>query len=1157
MKKIYSFIALMMLLFTGSAQAQSVWDLNVEAGSVATISTEKFYALHCGMNPGYGNNGYLNTGSTMTDPGTYTDEFVFQFVQVDEKTANDETFPVYILKNVGGQYLASAGGWTNKKAEAFRFTCRKSTAMTFAGGASEDWYDYSTQVIDQETLDEGQRENQNCPGSVAAGTWVLCSPTGANFLAYVGNAGLNVYHDTVDWLIYEATAAEMTAYQRLTYYFGIYCTKEVNETNYPVGSNPGMLNSQEVYDRLLAAYNAATTALGITTETDEYYNAVTEELIAAYAAANEATVQVGAGYYTFINQRSQDALRDNGSVTYAQAWTTPEAWTLENVNVVWEVVPAAEEGKFFVRNFLTGNYLGVGPGTSSQFPLATDTVAAYSFPQAEGNKFLISQNGQLMHCDGSYKAVTWNDKNAQGNWHLINVVNADELAGLKATVDSLQNAKKWSELALEASAMLAEKAYTEDGLYLNNGLVTNLDTSYEGTGYNSKDPSEGSVAGMFDGNTGSYFHSSWRADGQPGDYHFVQVDLGKEVSELVIKMTQRQWASAVQPFGGDPRRIALRAPDPDTDPTDPTWVDLTPEGGDTVVYTYATKYPSYAEPLDSTTAILHYTFDQPVQKLRFVVLKTKSNQAFGGNIGPCWHLSELRFYEDVVDPAKAVVPAEVVARLQAAYDAVNDELEKGKFNEATYTELEEAIEAYWESYPDASYLESLIEDARTQAETAAEAESDEPEMGYFYTGASAELNAALDAVEAEMDAKKAEQNGVLSAVQIEGFEADVKAAVAEFNTQLVKPTAGVVYRVKSNSENENIAGNYMYARSSDLTEKGYWGYTGVGESADANYETRLNLLWLVEECGDGLALKNLGTGRYLCNIYTKDAELLEKDTEEWGSSPVNFSATPDAFTFVYSKIPGSFNIQLVDGWFLNTQPTGNMVTWWDMADYNNHFTFEEVESFEEGTITLPVYPNALQGITLPYDVNSVFSQEGNVYKVLGQLDGKLQMEQYEDGEVITAGTPFVVLTGEEEDYISAMPDNITSLDDVLNLEYHYTSKTQNGLVGALNAIEQLPLGVAYFAGKGFELVEEGDGVAAGSAYLNGNIPVAESEGTFSVEIPAGIQDGIQNVTVVRNAENAVYTISGIKVRNNSQAKGALQNLPKGVYIIGGKKVIVK
>ena len=53
----------------------------------------------------------------------------------------------------------------------------------------------------------------------------------------------------------------------------------------------------------------------------------------------------------------------------------------------------------------------------------------------------------------------------------------------------------------------------------------------------------------------------------------------------------------------------------------------------------------------------------------------------------------------------------------------------------------------------------------------------------------------------------------------------------------------------------------------------------------------------------------------------------------------------------------------------------------------------------------------------------------------------------------------------------------------------------------------------------------------------------------------GTEDGISNVNATFNVvNNNVYTINGVKVRN---AGDSLEGLAKGIYIIGGKKVVVK
>ena len=67
------------------------------------------------------------------------------------------------------------------------------------------------------------------------------------------------------------------------------------------------------------------------------------------------------------------------------------------------------------------------------------------------------------------------------------------------------------------------------------------------------------------------------------------------------------------------------------------------------------------------------------------------------------------------------------------------------------------------------------------------------------------------------------------------------------------------------------------------------------------------------------------------------------------------------------------------------------------------------------------------------------------------------------------------------------------------------------------------------------------------------MPETEEEGEYTVGMPTGIQ----NATVIRKESGNVYTVSGILVRKDAKVGNALQNLPKGVYIMNGKKFIVK
>ncbi|MBQ5370217.1 MAG: hypothetical protein IIU50_01535, partial [Bacteroidaceae bacterium] len=111
MKKIYGFIALMMLLFVGNAQAQRAWD-KVSEESVSEIKTDgTLYVLQEGFNTGgWSSNGYLNSGADEVVAEINT-SCVYEFVATGEvKEAGGEEFPVYVLKNLeNGKYLCH---WT-------------------------------------------------------------------------------------------------------------------------------------------------------------------------------------------------------------------------------------------------------------------------------------------------------------------------------------------------------------------------------------------------------------------------------------------------------------------------------------------------------------------------------------------------------------------------------------------------------------------------------------------------------------------------------------------------------------------------------------------------------------------------------------------------------------------------------------------------------------------------------------------------------------------------------------------------------------------------------------------------------------------------------------------------------------------------------------
>jgi hypothetical protein len=187
---------------------------------------------------------------------------------------------------------------------------------------------------------------------------------------------------------------------------------------------------------------------------------------------------------------------------------------------------------------------------------------------------------------------------------------------------------------------------------------------------------------------------------------------------------------------------------------------------------------------------------------------------------------------------------------------------------------------------------------------------------------------------------------------------------------------------------------------------------------------------------------------------------------------------------------------------------------------------------------------------LPYAVSGLT----DCYKVVGRIGNVLQLTSFEDSEVVEAGVPFIADMTQVEAENNLLMVYLTSTPE--ELVYNFEAKQANGLVGVFNDTELLP-GRGLFIDQQVMLSEEGDVAAAGTGYLCGDIPEVEEEGELTFNLPSELITAIGNVTIERNEAKGVYSITGVKVRNSQMTKGALKNLPKGVYIIGSKKYIVK
>lgn len=1128
MKKIYRFLSLFCLLLMtgGTALAQdsdTKWDVDGD-NPVTVIEPGVNYALRHGTNAGFEPKEYLSVnGSGITEPDVYA---IYQFEVDGQVTTDGETLPLYILRNVGnGQYLASGGSYVRSRSDAFHFTALLATG-----------YPEGTNLADLTELQRRSAAQNTAQPGVDGKAFVLASAEPNEdglftYICYYGDPGFWTYFDTNAWFVLNATPRAATARELMQdAYDALFGTASPDESSFPVGTEPGCI-SQALFNQIMEAYNAYFDASGRPDASDEELLAVADQLNAAAEALAAGRVQVSPGYYILRSQRSSNAAYDDGSIVHCTGnYEIPETYTVSDARYIWQVIDAGN-GAYRLRNFSTGRYIDASPGTSNDFTTSEEPTATFTFPWDAARYFdIVDQNGNMAHCDASNNFVQWNSAGNTANQWEFTPVGEDVIASLTEAVaeerlmtalrSTLADARGARLNHIYASDVTFDDQYASDGLADPALMKTNAPES--GEGYDVADQ----FTQLSDGNLETYFHTAW-SNNDATTYHYLQVDLGKAVQKLFVKFSQRH----NKPAENNPLYVAFVTND---DPLADVWTDTLRK--DSVVYQYTTRFATGSR--DSSTAVMHIEFEKPVQHLRFTVLGTFDNTWHGA--GVCWYVSEMRFYEDGGhNPLYDMIPQEVRDELDRQIALAEAALADSTVTQTVIDDLQAAIDAFNEAYPDPTALNNLIENARTQA--AAAEEGDEP--GYFQAGAAAALTAVLDEIESEIAGVN------LTLDQIDTYTQRVHAALAEFNAKLNVPEDGFYY-IQFQGTDGAAEGNYLYADNAGTEATANWGYAD-----DDFYSSRLNLLWRVERTDDGaFTLRNLGTGHYLTNVYKNVAD---PDTLDLSNAlPMGNSA--DGLRCVFSGTPGVFNLQLVEGYYVNADPSGAVVNW-SAQGGNSNLVFVPVDLFE-GSHVLDVQPNSMRVVTLPFPINVYFSSPG-IYRVEGQRvadDGQryLELSLYEEGQV-QAGVPFII---ENDTEGATFMFGLTSfdLDEFYStVTYCYEPLTQNGLVAAPTAIRP-GVGYGILVDGEVQITNADDEVAAGGGYLSDALPQTDVVGDRELRID-GIINAIPGAPTVGPSAGPVdvYTLSGVKLRSGVPAATATKGLPAGLYIVGGQKVFVK
>lgn len=1145
MKKYSYFLSLLLFLVAGVANVQAqYYEPGYELDDMAQIVGKKVFVKT--------NTQETDTYMCGTKGSTrVTDDCLMMFEEVDGLQADGHK--CYRLKQVStGKYIKDHNlqgeadssdnpledadpfvATTDNVAEAYVFTC-----LT-----------YEAETADVRRKATGwQVEAEGAHGYIFTRAQLRDNglPTYLGF--YSGNPFLSPWDDTNCWTIWEANEITNLA-QILQGFMDQYFPNGVTESEFPYGGNPGQYN-KEAYDNAYNVYEDASQAWGDPGLTLDQVKEWADKLAAAKAAL--VVNPLAEGYYYISDSRSPKYYLYNDNAEAAKAKfllcdeTAPaEIPTIDDAKFIWHITAGDEAGQWFLENFKTGKRACNATESTgvTAFTVNSDGNAFKVEAAPSGAAFIImraTDNSQWNTAvnQGKYICI-WNDKNDAGNKFQFYTLDAESVAALEEAVkqDALNK-------ELEALYNTANGTYAGSRKFSGapegesfGDAADNLVTDAAVLESNAVATNEGALANLLDGDYTTYFHTAWQAaDGpDPATWHYVQADLGEQVSALALKYARR----SQNPNGCNPTLIQVLSTN---DLESGEWTD---NGTVTMTYTIdATIGENVSQNFIGTCG---FELAEPARYVRLLVkdrINGTSSELLAGY--PFWYLSELHFYEGAYDPTTSpyeLVPADVRAALLEQLANAKDELSTSEATQETLDALKAAYEAFLTMLPDSKRVTDAI--AEAQAYHDAAPASAEPVPGYFPETAKTAFQAAIDAVEV---------TGNMTLDQINTAIEALETATATFKASLYLPTVGSYYIIRSMSETYNQA--MVYANTTATTGGiRFRSQVAESEAEDAakidavDWKDHPNYVWYVEAAANGkVTLRNVLTGRYFALQDTKN-------------NGVQQSTTPVEVPVQSALIDGGVNFVVGEGLYANTAG-GGLVVAWDSANGadNSSFGFEEVTSdnFDlEGTFKWNVQSGKPQVITLPVAVG--YFNNGKAYKFLGEnADNEFVFEEISS---VDAGVPFLFVAeadlenGEAAFYLeNAIGDEMP--------EYTTVAQDQNGMQGVFDGVS-VNAGCGVFWGGSFMIttINSADylkNVGANSGYFNGKQPKGvTAEGDYKINVYGTVDSINQIVAGDSEAPVNVYNLSGVLVRKNVKAGQATNGLAKGLYIVNGKKLFVK
>jgi hypothetical protein len=874
-------------------------------------------------------------------------------------------------------------------------------------------------------------------------------------------------------------------------------------TDYTVGTAFGTY-PQSLVDAYTTAYNAAQAALTSGTDIQGAYDALTAAIATIKTGVNKAD-----GYYRIVNsdpdfmtkQNVEKAMYTNNAQKGAAMWNTID---LTSADFIWKISPLAD-GNYTIQNLTTGTYINKNnsgvkmsatPTTEQTIKYRTETDASSEPRYTISNTVDVTAYHANNHGSGSgvgSNIVLWDADINSASCWNIRKVSDDEL-------NAALNAMKQATLKATSDSLLLA-ATTKYNRAVKSTITPNDSLVIDATQFSSNavEPKEGSLAALLDGNWNTYFHSDWSTKNVT-EPHYLQAALDNPVQTFSLQFTKRHSNN-----NNRPTRIIVSATNDATDAN--SWVKVWELGTD-----LPTQIPdsSYTSPMIDMGAAY--------KNVRFTVLETNSGATNSSTGQVFFTMKSCQLYGATVD-ADALINS-MTAEATALKTAIGNSFKATAATQELNDALASALAAFSAKMADPIELNKAIA-ADTLLLKNAVVGSDPGNFTQESVDAFKIAILAAQVAAKDPNATSQSLNAALTALN---------AATATFNASAVNSVvANHWYYIKGSAKGASyMQGKVLYYNQTN---------DNVLFGNLAGNETNDNYLWRFIDLGDNhFAIQNKATTQFMGMT---------------DSAGVKAHAKYGAGAYVITPIAAGAFIIAEDGQApIHAQATGTLLVNWENRTLGSAscWTFQSPADLpmEEVTTT---FTNAFTvgkyiPMCIPVDVSSI--ENATLFTVCGatkDADGKVTAINIKEITKVTGGEPFLLFANDP------------------TLTFHwgtagaYKAGVADGLVGNYLGTTVLP-GNGYFDGEKVVTATKSTPLIANSAYINVGLITSNEEGEATINVD-GTLNGISSITGAKDAPVSVYTVTGVRVRANVKAAGATTGLPKGIYIVGGRKVVVK